>query len=87
MSPIFFEYLGLSCDKALFTSVKVLYYRPLSMKFQQMQNPTKIRKTEYELENISAGSVPINEIVPKNKVYNSVFDFCWSTLFAIRLAG
>jgi len=46
------------------------------MKFQQMQNPTKIRKTEYELENISAGSVPINEIVPKNKVYNSVFDFC-----------
>jgi hypothetical protein len=29
----------------------------------------------------------INEKVPKNYVYNSIFDFCWSTLFAIRLAG
>ncbi len=27
--------------------------------------------------------VSINEIVSRNKVYNSIFDFCWSTVFAI----
>ncbi len=25
--------------------------------------------------------VSINKIVPKNKIYNSIFDFCWSTLY------
>jgi len=46
-----------------------------------------VQYLEPTLLSLLAQSVSVNEIVPKNSVHNSIFDFCSSTLFAIRLAG
>ncbi len=43
--------------------------------------------TTEQLHSKTVENVSINKIIPKALVYNSIFDFCWSTLFAIKLSS